>query len=408
MGLDITITLSKKRMTYCMLLVVIMFLYMPPLIFAVDPSRNLAYKISRSSAAIISATQILVFVFSRRVTGKIYPLLIGVFLFTIEVSNLHFGYAFDKTTSFVIDAINIFGVSCMLFNLHSNERMDLFFNSFIAYTSILSISNLLTQVFNYKYGLYHNFKLSWQAYYLCGNPNAFVFFYTITLAVIYATAYRYNLYRLKVYGYFVNACMIYSTYLGKSTTGMVCAFLFLILNFIFDTRIVRFIVNNSVIFLTAFVVFAISVFWFIGLRGWYLDSIKELISNTVHEKRNLLTRGEIWDFAIKRIKKEPILGYGSINPQLSFSKSAGIKRSAHNTFLQILLYGGVTAFGIYLLLLVIAVIKASFGSNKWRVEYVLAFFIYMLSFVFEQNPFYIGFYILLVLMFLESGDRQKG
>lgn len=398
-----TIALNKKRITLYILLIVAIFLYMPPLIIAVDPRHNFLYKLIRSSAGVVSIIQIILSFFKRRVSDKIYPYMIGIFLCIIEIANLHYGYSFKKTDSYVIDALNILGISCMIFNMYASNRINYFLNSFITYTSILALSNVLTQIFNYRYGLYHNFKLSWQAYYLCGNPNSFVFFYIITLAVIYATAYKYGIYGLKIYGYFVNACMFYSAAIGKSTTGSVCVLAFLILNIIVDTRIIYFLSKHSSAF---FVIFAFFVFWFIGLRGWNMETLKEFVSNTVHEKKNLLTRGEIWDFAIKMIKKRPWQGYGSVNPQLSYCASAGIKRSAHNTFLQILLYGGIPAFAMYLALLFIVVIKASFCFNKWSVEYLSAFFIYLVSFLFEQNPFYVGFYVLLVLMFLESSDRK--
>lgn len=405
MGLDLTIKISKKKLFLHIISLVVIFLYLPPLIISVDPARDFTDKVIRICAGIISVTQIILYLSNLRNIKKTYPIIIGLLFGIIEYSNMKNGYSFERTASFVIDSLNIIGLTCLLVNINKYNRLNDFLDCFVVYSSAISISNLFTQIFNYGTGLYHNFKISWQPYYLCGNANAFVFFYTVTLAILYAQAEKSGRYNLRLYGYFINICMIYSAILGHTTTGTVCALLFLILNILSDTKIIEIIIKHSFLI---FIVFALIVVWFIALRGWNEEFVKTCVEKLVHERRNLLTRGEIWDFSMKLIKKKPQLGYGSMNSQLSFSKTAGIRRSAHNTYLQITLYGGFMALAVYLVLISISICKIAYCNAKGKKQYILAFFIFLLSYVFEQNPFYIGFYMLLALMYLEAEGFKYG
>src|SRR5699024_1090176 len=55
-------------------------------------------------------------------------------------------------------------------------------------------------------------------------------------------------------------------------------------------------------------------------------------------------RNRLWEVAFKYIRKSPIFGYGLDNGLMSL---AGIEQSTHNTYIHILLQGGIVGLFIF-------------------------------------------------------------
>jgi O-antigen ligase len=82
----------------------------------------------------------------------------------------------------------------------------------------------------------------------------------------------------------------------------------------------------------------------------------ELAQGTLHN------RTQIWKAGLKALKRHPLAGVGAgaypeaVRPWLGVPPRAGHRYVAHNTFLSVLVEGGVTGFGLYALLLMTLVV----------------------------------------------------
>ena len=150
--------------------------------------------------------------------------------------------------------------------------------------------------------------------------------------------------------------------------------------------------KNYKIFLVVLLPFAI---WIIAFDGWnnkyILDIINKISSDGIDSFKE---RGFIWNNSIALIKKSPLIGWGTKTLRLVVD-THNIERSAHNTFLQLALFGGIPAL-IGFIIVIHNMYKNFKISKNVELYFLISFFsLYLIVFLVEQNPFYIGFYALI-------------
>jgi O-antigen ligase len=137
--------------------------------------------------------------------------------------------------------------------------------------------------------------------------------------------------------------------------------------------------------------------WLIVFDGWKSKWLLDLLDQYLNENISFVERGTIWKNAVQNIVVAPIFGYGTGAVQIS-QDMEGISRSAHNNYLQLTIFGGVPALILYFILIFNS-LKIRVDKHKQKYFYdamvVIAFF--LLAYMFEQNPFYVGFYVMLMI-----------
>lgn len=85
-----------------------------------------------------------------------------------------------------------------------------------------------------------------------------------------------------------------------------------------------------------------------------------LIEDVLHKGLSFTGRTDIWDAAICKIVREPLLGYGLGKQGKVYRLSKGKYYHAHNVFLEVLMEGGVLSLLSYLAMLALA------GRKLWK------------------------------------------
>lgn len=88
------------------------------------------------------------------------------------------------------------------------------------------------------------------------------------------------------------------------------------------------------------------------VAGGTLGFLDYIMINILGESGDLDGRRQIWTLVLARFSKRPLMGYG-MGSDIVFNVWQKDNASAHNYFLSILIYGGIIAMMIYLLLIVL-------------------------------------------------------
>jgi len=97
----------------------------------------------------------------------------------------------------------------------------------------------------------------------------------------------------------------------------------------------------------------------LGLYRFAPVATRERLATVTNEltRGTLHNRTTIWKAGLKVLRRHPVLGIGAgaypeaVRPQLGTPGVAGAQYVAHNTFLSVLVEGGVIGFGVYMLML---------------------------------------------------------
>ena len=110
---------------------------------------------------------------------------------------------------------------------------------------------------------------------------------------------------------------------------------------------------------------------------------------------NFTSRGILWVGAVNLIINSPWFGYGTFDSKL-VSDLFGTMKSAHNTYLQLLLLGGGPAL-VCFLVTIFQMYKNTILKYKTNFFIITVVSLYLIVFIFEQNPFYVGLYFFISL-----------
>ena len=136
--------------------------------------------------------------------------------------------------------------------------------------------------------------------------------------------------------------MILGIYLSGSRSVMYFAILTLFLIFLVTMR--KYLTYTVVVSI-------VLVLGIVGIGNSFNLEITGFRAFNINDTSNLVSRTDIWGYALSEVKEHPIFGQGN---RVSWKKpgdSKVIKSHAHNIFLQILLEGGLIKIGFFIFMM---------------------------------------------------------
>lgn len=294
--------------------------------------------------------------------------------------------------------IHIALVLLLIIEIRKNPQRLLFCLTIIY--SALILLNFILRLF-FPNGLYQVVSTSYHEAYLLGDGNAVA--YVALPCLILSSLFSYVKYKeIKNFVWLICAIVLYNFYLDWSASALVCGVLWVV----FLVLISRNIKIPAYAFLIEFI---ISVFLIFGAPN--IAICRNFITNILHKNLTFSGRSVIWASAFEMILQKPILGYGGFFQMGEFTNGVSSRLyPSHTTYLQILIDGGAILFGIFVTIVVEAVMILNKTKNHIESSILISgVFCMMLHYIFE----YCGLFhitILLVLAFnIDSiiGDRRK-
>lgn len=391
----------KKTTVFKVLMLIYAFMIYPPYILSLLPEWNSFYTNVGKMALYVG----ILLIFVRFMNSRMPKILIAIFGFT---GWLFLCDVFNDISGFppaLFEMVKILGVVCVIFMLYKAGIESVFFDSWSFYFDILVIANLIS-LFACPNGIVYDKSIGWQPYYVIGNANRYAFTFLIDF---YLNAMRVLKEKSEIGLKLYLLCGIYivsSVKSGLSTTALIISIL-LLLSILLNNGIFQYWVKKHIKYIVAFVIVLV-LFMVGGL--WRTQFIQETLKALTGETLSFLERGYIWSNAVKVIGQSPIIGHGSFFSSYALGYG-GAYRSSHNTFLQLMIYGGIPAILIFLYC-IFKTIKTSINGLRKDMSYVstICIFLTVLCFAVEQYPFYIGIFILMGVVWLEAygGDQNEG
>lgn len=190
--------------------------------------------------------------------------------------------------------------------------------------------------------------------------------------------------------------------LGDSSTGLL-TFIILMIQILFICNKKAF-AKIAKIFIYLLIIFTIGIVFF---RIQYYFS--NIIEGIFHKSADLSMRTEIWDVAIKMIKKRPIIGFGwDINNGNILIGSTYYY--SHNMLLEIMVSGGILAlmafFGIYMKIFNKIKNSKITSNGIWYV--LMGLICYTILAITEAPLASYGFYMLFVIAYSDYFYKEEG
>ncbi len=295
----------------------------------------------------------------------------------------------------LITMIRVSGYCCLILNsFQQNEDDDMISGTFF-YCMVVLIFNVFSQLHYGAKGIFYDrYLVGWQSIYVCGNANRFALFYIFSFCI--SICYLICKKKKNVFILPILLLLLYSSFISLSDMAKIISILMSIGLIISNSFIFSFIGKHRKLLL----LFAgVGAFWMIGLAGWKNGFIISLVGK-ITDKRSFVIRGSLWNSTIDYVLKSPLVGYGTSAYRIA-QNMHGEYQSAHNTYLQIMTFGGIPAFVLFLFITVIPFRISRIGT---KIQYYISFciFLYLLVYLFEQNPFYPGYYALLAVLVGEA------
>lgn len=374
----------------------ISFIFFPPLIIKVWPALDTLNEILKIAPIIIVVLLFCKIIIKRNIKISSFELLLIAFLVLINIQNIFVNVDFSPVISQSLPIL-----SYILIMKLSTKSFHEYLIGTKVYCVLVTTGNLISQLM-LPYGIYYNPVESWQPYYLCANANSFFLFYIFSFGVFLIEDY----YRTRhvTWGSIIYVLsLIWSMFIGGTTNGLVILLGCFVVCLLSIGNGIKKILKHWKFLLSVFLIFAL---WLIGFKGWQSDLFQGFVYNYFHEDSSFVERGVIWSNAISEITKHPFIGHGTLDANLS-SGFGNQKRSSHNNFLQIALFGGVPSLIIYLVLVIYSFTKLRKSSDKSSYIAGCMTAAYLIAYFFEQNPFYIGLYAMLMMMNILNTDLFK-
>lgn len=371
--------------------------FFPPVIVALWPELNVVDIILNLLLAICIIITLIKLLANRKIFFSFFEITLVIFLFWMNIQNV---FRNINIYPFIVQSLPV--MTYILIMDQSKESFSEYLIGTKAYCVLITTSNLISQLF-LPDGIYYNPVESWQPYYVCGNANYFIFFYVFAFGIFLLEDYHRNN-CITFSSILYTMSLLISMLIGgarRSTNGiaviLICFVGCLLLIGNWSKKILK---HWKIVII---VLLCISI-WIFAFDGWKL--ISDFVFKMTGEDSSFLERGYIWDNAIANIKKHPIIGWGTTDGNLSVGYG-GLKRSAHNNYLQISLFGGIPSLIIYFILIISSFKSLRKGSIKSSYVAYLAILAYLVAYIFEQNPFYIGFYAMLMMVNILSTSKRN-
>lgn len=368
------------------------FIYLPPQIIFLDPRMALVKNFINIISIVLTFLIISLYIVQKKHISK-KNLMVLLFFLWFFFSNLFMD--FWGNSSYIRTIFPTLGYLFLMNDVVRGIDYHIFIKSTYIYCFLICALNLTSQIYYGSEGIYHNWLVSWQPYYICGNGNYFVFFYLYSFFI----TIQYELiggYENKKRSIIILVIMLFSMLLADSSTGLISVIFALVVRFFGHKNIVEFLRKHIKGLVS---VFLIIVIWFIVFKGWNNVFILNFANDVLGENSSFLERGLIWENAINTVINSPLFGYGTNAVEIARDFSGNL-RSAHNNYIQIAVYGGIIALLFYIGILVSFFKSVAKNKNQMFAFSGLIIIIYCIAYLFEQNPFYIGFYA--IIFFVNS------
>lgn len=372
----------------------ISFIFFPPLIIKVWPVFNGLDEFIKAILAIVILLSIYNVLVKRSNKYSSFEIFLVIFLALMNIQNVFVSVNFHQIASLSLPVL-----SYIIIMRQSIASFSEYLIGTKAYCFLITTGNLLSQLI-LPNGIYYDPQNSWQPYYLYANANSFVFFYVFSFGIFLIEDF-YRTGHLSCSSVIYVASLIMSMLMGGTTNGFVILLGCFIVCLLSMGNGVKKILKHWKLLLAIFLTITV---WMIGFNGWKSELIQNFIYTQFHENSSFVERGVIWNNAISEIKNHAIIGHGTQVANLSRGLGAQTK-SAHNNYLQIALFGGVPSLIMYIILTICSFKSLTRGGSK--LSYIAACMgvAYLVAYLFEQNPFYVGFYAMLMMINILSTNR---
>lgn len=234
----------------------------------------------------------------------------------------------------MIDTVSIVAfVSILFLGIHLNARG--LFQVLYRYLIVLMVFNLLTMVIFPKglsADLYVNSKVNTLYFMTIDNGNALFLSFCILVMVVYGYMEN-NVFSIR--NIVITLAIILSALLSGSATAVliICVEVILIL-IAARTSWIRKIKPKTV-----FLIYILFIPFLFSLQNNFVVGF--ILENVFNRSADISGRSLLWEFAIEKIMKQPILGYG--RQTVNYIETWGGYFSSHNFFLEMMLQGGIVA-----------------------------------------------------------------
>lgn len=288
---------------------------------------------------------------------------------------------------------------CLLCSNELEKDYFVFFKSAFYALATLLVINFIT-FFIYPNGIIGYDSVYYNAIYFLASKNGLIKF--IYPAIVFGLIYS-NLAgkKIKKSVTFIIIISVFMCIYTQALTSLVGIIIYLLLEKMYKKKGNR--INFGRLFFLIFII--LIMFSILEMTGAFNNLIKMVVDDI--KFNNFYARIVIWKYAFNKILASPFVGYG-------MPVEAGhvlLNRKyvyAHNGYFEVLLYGGVLAFSLFLILLskMFFIDKSKVNKNVIIVcSGIIGFLVMMLT---ETHVFTISFWSFFVILdfFISNHDNQ--
>ena len=235
-------------------------------------------------------------------------------------------------------------------------------------------------------GIIPSTERSWQRQHILANANSYIFFFVIAFFAAVCSFQKQKRPSLFVCVLLIiEACSL--LHFGQERTSDTGLLILVVMAFWYLCRTIMGSRNiGSPLLTLMFLILLCIAFVDVMFRKEDSLFIHALLSAGINPD-TLLRRAEIWQNALTAIQSNHFLGAGTGIDQFSIG-DGGLSRTAHNTYLQVMYYGGIV--GLVSFLFPSLYVLLSNDGKKSRTLYVVGVTIVFLliAFMVEQKPFF--------------------
>ena len=381
-----------KSLKYFMLA----FLFIPPEMIDIIPRYSFMDKVITILSLLIGIVSIMYYLKNDRKTVSSVRFLLAMLglLVWLAFVNLVAGDSMALVRN-IITMTRVSGYCSIILASYLFDEDDCFICGTFFYSLTVIVFNLYSQLHYGTHGLFYNRYLAgWQPIYVCGNANRFALFFIFTMGISMCYIVRNRKSQMVIVP--ILAILLFSSFISLSDMAKIITIL-MILGIVFSDSFILILVERyrKVILFIA----AAAAFWMIGLAGWKNQFVIDLVEH-ITDTRSFVIRGSLWNSTINYALKSPLVGYGTGAYRIARNLH-GEYQSAHNTYLQIMTFGGLPALALFMIITIIPFKIRRVAARTLYYIYVCVF-LFLLVYLFEQNPFYPGYYAMLALLVGET------
>ena len=233
----------------------------------------------------------------------------------------------------------------MLLEFYLHRDLNIFIKAFVYLASVIVFLNIIT-VLLFPDGMYENMRGDTGNWFL-GHYNSHFFTVLPWLTMFIFCSLKKNG-RLRWHIVLFTMILIVTTYLAGSRTSSISLMIFLLALIIsFKTKKIPFPGAGAIITGSAILSYSMVV---LHIQEYFAD----FIHNVLHRDVSLTGRTSIWNAALNIFWQSPIIGNGAAiyMPNISSDWST---TQAHNTFLNVLVNGGIIGMILFFLIFILVV-----------------------------------------------------